>query len=317
MAQRIMNKKLFIQLKEFSIRLWNTVSAFYLIVLDKIKYSPRTLHYMSACAVGIGLARLIDSGILAYISLREDHALAKDSIRRQHSVVSHNDVDVLSMIGGSIYTTAPAVTESPEDSKSQINYSLVGTLEGHPSFASAVIQILEGDQPTKEYLIGSKIGQDTIAWIGRGYITVRRNGKKIKIKVGQNALEVIQKKAEQIANLANLNNPSATINKTISRQDVLNIMKGNASSIYQGASFGPDLKNGKIIGYKIHRVKPTHIFFKLGARNGDVVRKMNGFELNDTERMFELWKSIKTAGNVNLELERNGKLLTYNFRIIN
>ena len=110
----------------------------------------------------------------------------------------------------------------------------------------------------------------------------------------------------------------SSINKTISRQDVVNMMKGNASSIYEGgASFGPDLKDGKIIGYKIHRVEPNHLFFKLGARSGDVVRRVNGFELNDTERMFELWKSIKTAPSVNLQLERNGKLHTYNFNIIN
>ena len=128
-------------------------------------------------------------------------------------------------------------------------------------------------------------------------------------------MDSIQKNAELLAAGASMG--GSAINKTISRQDVVNMMKGNASSIYKGASFGPDLKDGKITGYKIHRVKPNHLFFKLGARSGDVVRRVNGFELNDTERMFELWKSIKTAPSVNLQLERNGKLHTYNFNIIN
>ena len=70
-------------------------------------------------------------------------------------------------------------------------------------------------------------------------------------------------------------------------------------------------------GYKIHRVKPDHIFYDLGARSGDIIKNVNGFDLADTEKMFELWKSIKTAPRVTIDLIRGGKPVKYDFHIRN
>ena len=92
---------------------------------------------------------------------------------------------------------------------------------------------------------------------------------------------------------------------------------GNPAKIYEGAQFGPHLVNGKIEGYKIARVNDDHVFAKLGAKSGDIIKKVNGYGLNDTERMLDLWKAIKTAPAVKIELERDGKQITYDFQIRN
>ena len=306
--------------------LGQSILSFYLTVLDKIKYSHKVQRYISACVIGLALAKLTDSGILAFVSEGSAHINIKEVARGKAPAISNSEVDILSIIGGPLYVPVPPAEDPKKEVKEegevapQINYTLTGTLAGHPSFASAVLKLLGGENngKTKEYFIGSRVGQDRIVWIGRNYINIRRNGQKATLKVGENAFEVIDKKLKEAQTIPKTDGaPAAVISKTVSRQDVLNLMKGNASAIYRGASFGPDLRNGKIIGYKIHKVKPGHIFFRLGARSGDIVRKVNGFELNDTERMFELWKSIKTAPKVDLELERRGKLLNYNFTIVN
>ena len=85
----------------------------------------------------------------------------------------------------------------------------------------------------------------------------------------------------------------------------------------EGAQFGPHLVNGRIEGYKIARVNDDHVFAKLGARSGDIIRKVNGYALSDTERMLDLWKAIRTAPEVKIELEREGKTITYDFQIRN
>ena len=38
---------------------------------------------------------------------------------------------------------------------------------------------------------------------------------------------------------------------------------------------------------------------------------------DDTERMLDLWKAVKTAPEIKIEIERDGKTITYDFQIRN
>jgi general secretion pathway protein C len=87
--------------------------------------------------------------------------------------------------------------------------------------------------------------------------------------------------------------------------------------IYKDARFGPHLVDGKIEGYKLYQVARSHIFYSLGARGGDIIKRVNGMPLNDTEKMLEIWGSVKSATKITIDLERSGKILTYEFLIRN
>ena len=288
----------------------NDSIAYIRLLWDKIKTRPNYLYYLAAVIIGLGLARLVDVSILTYISRNQDSKVSVKtaSFARTPSLTSSKNVDPTQVVGGALFAEAP-IEEKEEMEVPQINYTVLGTIAGHPSFASAVLKPIGNTggikMTTREYGTGQTIGADRLIYIGREYILVKRGEQKIKINVGQNAFEATQSAI----------NRSSGIEKTISRQDANRILKGNPAAIYKGASFGPVLEGGNITGYKIHRVKPSHFFYKLGARPGDIVRKVNGFELKDTERMFELWKSMKTATNVDLDLERGGKVLKYKFKI--
>ena len=91
----------------------------------------------------------------------------------------------------------------------------------------------------------------------------------------------------------------------------------NPADIYKDARFGPNLVDGKIDGYKIYQVPSTHIFYALGARNSDVIRRVNGMPLNETEKMMELWSNIKNSNKIIIDIDRKGKCLTYEFTVRN
>ena len=133
----------------------------------------------------------------------------------------------------------------------------------------------------------------------------------MEINVGETT-EQIAKAAGEVASAA-----GGTITKVLSRQEVNEKILGNPNAIYQGAAFGPNLVNGKIEGYKIHRVNNDHIFYTLGARSGDIIKSVNGYPLSDTERMFELWKSVKTMPRVEVVVLRNGQEMKFDFQIRN
>ena len=157
--------------------------------------------------------------------------------------------------------------------------------------------------------------------IAQEYIWIRMGQGRYKLKIGQSTTDLAQQPAAADPNAAAAPAAAAgggqVISKVISREEVNKNILGNPAKIYEGAQFGPHLVNGKIEGYKIARVNDDHVFAKLGAKSGDIIRKVNGYGLNDTERMLDLWKAIKTAPSVKIELERDGKQITYDFQIRN
>lgn len=46
---------------------------------------------------------------------------------------------------------------------------------------------------------------------------------------------------------------------------------------------------------KIYQVTAEHIFYQLGARSGDIIKRVNGMPLGETEKMLEIWSAIKVA----------------------
>lgn len=294
------------------------------LLWEKIR-AVRQWPIWAACIfLGLALSRiLLSAGVYAANNVvpYPDYDAPVTGVSTQNAL--NQNLDPTSIVGGILFpnaSVAAQVAGTPENTGVEdVKFKLLGTLEGDPSFARAVLEVQANPVMTKEYGTGAKIGLTRIAYIGREHIWIKRNGQRLKIKVGESTEEVLQKAAEAPAPTQSDAAAASgeTITKVISREEINKTILGNPAEIYKGAAFGPLVENGKITGYKIHKVVDSHVFYKLGARPGDILRKVNGYGLSDTERMFELWKSIKTAPAVQVELERNGKTLKYDFQIRN
>ena len=51
-------------------------------------------------------------------------------------------------------------------------------------------------------------------------------------------------------------------------------------------------------------------------QNGDVIRRINGYDLNSPEKALEIYSKLKEASRIDIEIERNGSVMrkTYNVR---
>ncbi len=296
------------------------------VFFDKIRYSKSLFIYLGAFIFSLGLARITNSVLLyAFSEIKPGGKAQRKAMVRKKNAAS-TIVNPGEIIGGAIYKAPAQTTQATGGNTAApgadfVQFELLGTLEGDPSFATAVVRV-KGSKTgqSQEYRTWQKIGSTRITYIGREYIWVRQSGQKMKIKVGEtNQQETVAPASNKSSGKITPSKITGgrTIVKVLSRAEVNKDILGNPAKIYQGASFGPKLKAGKIIGYKIHKVKPNHIFYKLGARSGDIIRKVNGFPLSDTERMFELWKSMKSTSRVKVDIERGGQLITYDFHVRN
>ena len=298
----------------------------FLIIANYLSRSPNKFSYIGAGVIGLGLARLVDVFILytmaSKLGVAVPQPISSHNLNRSASSVVFI-LDPNSIIGGYLFAPepppVPVVTE--QDPAKPIveakDFMLMGTVSGDPSFARAVLQVFNVDDPVREYATKDTIGIDKIILIERDYIILKRGDLRVKLPVGMRMSEVVVQATAKAALTATTSATGDVVKRTLSRQEVNKVLKGNSSQIYKGASFGPILDNDVITGYKIHKVESDHFFYQIGARSGDIIKRVNGFELNDTERMFELWNSMKDARNVQIELERNGKAMRFEFTIAN
>ena len=99
-------------------------------------------------------------------------------------------------------------------------------------------------------------------------------------------------------------------------QKELNNILLNISKIVVQARSVPVLQNNKIIGFKILGIKKKSIFEKLGLKNGDIIKKINEYNLNSIDVAIELYQKLKSYKNFNIKLNRYNHSIILNYCII-
>jgi general secretion pathway protein C len=90
----------------------------------------------------------------------------------------------------------------------------------------------------------------------------------------------------------------------------------NINDVLTQARAIPHFENGQPAGYKLIQIVKGSVYEKLGLQNGDILCGVNGENINDPSRAFELLNQLKTASSLELCVKRGGRQTTqsYNFR---
>jgi hypothetical protein len=81
-----------------------------------------------------------------------------------------------------------------------------------------------------------------------------------------------------------------------------------------GPRIAPALKEGVVVkGFSIRSIAPGSLYWELGLRNHDIVRRINGEVLDSPDKALETYQRLRSATRLEVELEREGKiiLMTY------
>lgn len=100
--------------------------------------------------------------------------------------------------------------------------------------------------------------------------------------------------------------PRAEIDKTLA----------NLNDVAMQARIVPSFKDGVAQGFKLFSIRPDSIYSKIGIQNGDVIKRINGFDLNSPEKALEIYSKLKESARIDIEVERNGAAIrkTYNVK---
>src|SRR5204863_424793 len=72
----------------------------------------------------------------------------------------------------------------------------------------------------------------------------------------------------------------------VARSEINNALT-NLSDLATKARIVPSFKNGVANGFKLFSIVPDSLYAKIGVQNGDVIRRINGYEMNSPDKALE------------------------------
>jgi len=94
---------------------------------------------------------------------------------------------------------------------------------------------------------------------------------------------------------------------TIPRPLVEAIANGERTDAWSGVRVVPYFEGGKPLGFKLYGIKPETEVAKLGLKNGDVVKSVNGIELQSPGSVFGAYGRLRHESEFTVALLREGR----------
>lgn len=197
--------------------------------------------------------------------------------------------------------------------ETKLNLKLLGVYVGDSENSSSAI--IKADNKEAVYWIGENVN---IA--GRSSVKLRRvepfqviisnNGRNETLTL----LEKLNKEAiaasEAAKRAGKVLDKRADSSLTRELYDVRNKLSSSPQSFADLANFQPVVgSDGQLSGFKISPGKDPQLFTKLGLRRNDVVKSLNGIELNE-QGYWTALDQLLISETLEINLERNGQPVT-------
>ncbi len=198
---------------------------------------------------------------------------------------------------GSVSEGQPDVqidVEKLEPTKLQLR--LIGTASGNGDFDYAVIEE-KGKKDQGLYRVGDEVSDATVVKILRGKVILRVNGKD----------EVLtMEEGSTVAEKGTQKEPQAGGKIEVSKAEIDTAFQ-NMNEMLTQVRVRPYFSGGKPDGFMVSRIKRGSIFEKMGLKNGDVIRGVNGQSIESADKMLELYRSMTSGSEVTVDIKRRGK----------
>ncbi len=231
----------------------------------------------------------------------------KKSIQEYASIVINNPFGAP---GGQLKLLSGAGGESAASGVSGL--TLVGTVSGPRKYGYAIFVDKNNDQEV------FKIG-DTVHAMG---VLQRVEKDKAVLFAGGRAIEVpIIDAVAQADSGAPQGGPATAFARNtgegsyiVDQQRVRQALE-RPGQIMTDARLLPNTVDGKQQGFSISEIKPNGIYQSLGLQNGDVLLRINDFNISSTENALQAFMALKGMDRVNLDIIRSGNKMTMTYLI--
>lgn len=93
----------------------------------------------------------------------------------------------------------------------------------------------------------------------------------------------------------------------LSQKELRNILDNPGQFAGKGFRMKPVLRDGEIVGMRVSMKDGSHPLARLGVQDGDIVRSLNGQELNGPEALSSIYRVLRNTSSLKFDVERNGQ----------
>ena len=99
------------------------------------------------------------------------------------------------------------------------------------------------------------------------------------------------------------------------QRSVVDKVLANQGSLMKTARVIPHEEDGRVVGMRLYGIRRNSLLGRLGVRNGDMLRTINGFDMTSPDSALEAYTRLRTADSLTLAIKRQNKDMTIQYRI--
>jgi len=283
-------------------------------------------YYLWFCLVLSGLAGLAMGNLRATIfsvmsepqpseptSIRTDtrQSTPKPTLKNYQDIVKRNIFNSASS-DLSVEFEEQALRRSSAPSK----WSLIGTVSGGPN----PLATLSDSSGAETYALNEELSDGgVLSEIERNRVVLHYPGGRTQtLEVDENqqlAAQPQTQRREPPGQQNELHIDDLGGNRWRIPTSVAENARENVGELLKQAQAIPYLEGGKTTGFKIETIQRGSLIDKLGLKRGDILRRINGQELNAPEKALQIFGQLRQAKQIRIDLERRGKTMTFAYEI--
>ena len=87
------------------------------------------------------------------------------------------------------------------------------------------------------------------------------------------------------------------------------------SKLGMQARIVPNYEGGRYAGFRLVGVRPDSLYKAIGMQSGDLIRRINGNEIDTPNKAIELFEQLRNSASISLDIERRGQKVTMGYQI--
>jgi general secretion pathway protein C len=205
-----------------------------------------------------------------------------------------------------------ALSGSQEKGISQ-DLTLIGTIAGQEGRSFAIFSDNAGRQEI--YKVGETIpGVGRLETVRRDKVSIRGNGRPLEIPIA----DIV--KITEVAPSPGIARPSEFAKSVGAGAYIVDQKKvqqaiESPNQLMTDARLQPNFANGKQEGFTLREVKPGGIYQSLGMQNGDVLLRINDYNISNPENALQAFTALRGMDRIQLDILRNGSKTTLTYQI--
>ena len=220
-----------------------------------------------------------------------------------------------------VTATASAPQQQSNPAAPPVNLTLLGTVTaGKHSLA-----IIENGRKVKIYHLGDQVpGGAEVHEVARTSVTLRSadgtlstlplfQGKKGSA-AGPSPTRTSRPASTRTASLGG-GIRAVGPNRWIVPQQAVDKARANMNDLLRQARMEPLIVNGQTEGFVVRMIRPRSLLALLGLQVGDVVKQVNGVQLDSPEKALQIFQQLREARHFTISLVRGGKQMNLEYDV--